>query len=324
MISMPKLGKWARHPELLRDRSRNGVARAADLEAAGIDSKSIYRRSLPGGPWTRLLPGIILLHNNDPTPDQLVTAALLYAGANAMLTGAGSCLRHGLRAAQIPSGQGLHLLIPHERKIRSSGFVTIERTLRLPNQVTREGFPLAPLIRSTTDTVRRLYDSDQCTQVLIEAIQRGRCSPAALLRELNQGTQRGTAIPRRLLHEWTAIRSMAEAQAKELSLRLPNPPSHWNVDLYDHRGRYIGCPDAWWDDIGLAWEIDSFEFHFSRADYARTVRRNSRYAGTGILVVQTLPSQLSADPAGVLAEVDAAYRAALRSPRPEVRLDLAA
>ncbi|NBH08036.1 hypothetical protein GTY80_32970 [Amycolatopsis sp. SID8362] len=303
----------------LRERSHNGVARAADLESAGIDSKTIYRRCLPGGPWRRLLPGIILLHNNEPTADQPATAALLYAGAGAQITGTEACRRHGLRAAELPTAD-LHLLIPHQRKVRSTGFVTIERTLRLPAPVVRNGFPLAPLIRSTTDAVRRLQDLEQSTRLLIEAIQRGRCAPAALLWELNAGTQRGTAVARRLLTDWTDVRSMAEVRAKALSDRLAVPPSHWNVNLYDATGQYIACPDAWWDDVGLAWEIDSFEFHFARTAYARTLERNTRYAAAGISVVQSLPADLTRDPTGVMAMLDKAYRTAQASPRPSVHL----
>jgi hypothetical protein len=317
---MPKRGCWELHPELLRERSRDDVIRVADLEALGIDSKTAYRKCLPGGRWRRLLPGIVQLHNHDPTTNQRATAALLYAGAGAQITGVESCRRQGMRPSHLPATPELHLLIPHRRKVRSTGFVTVERTLRMPVPVVRGDFPLAPLIRATTDTVRRLDDPEKCMQVLIESIQRGRCAPAVLLRELNTGTQRGTAIARRLLTEWTNVRSMAEARAKDVSDLLPVRPSHWNVDLHDATGRYVACPDGWWDDVGLAWEIDSFEFHFARADYARTLDRNARYAAAGILVVQSLPSDLTRAPEAVLTNLRDAYRAAQARPRPEVHL----
>jgi hypothetical protein len=265
-----------------------------------------------------LLPGIILLHNNDPSRDQLAVAALLYTGAGSVLTGVEACLRHGLRSRELPPDDGLHVLIPHERKIRSVEFLTVERTVRLPNAVVRETFPLAPLVRATTDAVRRIRSVDPVGKLLVEAIQRGRCSPKALARELDHGTQRGTALPRRLLTEWVNIRSVAEARAKMLSRRLAVQPSHWNTALHGPDGDYVGCPDAWWDEVGLAWEIDSYDFHFYRADYARTLERNTRYAAAGITVVQTLPTRLEKDPAGVLAELEAAYATAVTRPRPPV------
>lgn len=324
LILMTKRGRWAQHPELLLERSRNGVVRASDLESLEMSSRTIYTRCLPGGPWQRLLPGIILLHNNEPTTEQLVTAALLHGGAEAVLTGTEACLRHGLRPTAMPKDMGQHLLIPHQRKIRSTGFVTMERTVRLPSPIVRHGVPLAPLVRATTDTVRRLKRTEPVEALLIEAIQNGDCSPKTLLRELDHGTQRGTAIPRRLLTDWTDIRSMAESRARMLSQRLLTPPTHWNAAIYDSEGRYIGRPDALWDDVGLVWEIDSFEFHFRKSDYARTIDRNARYTAAGLIVVQTLPARLRDDPDGVLANLDAAHRLAEARPRPDIHFAQAA
>ncbi|UMP02002.1 hypothetical protein [Amycolatopsis sp. EV170708-02-1] len=321
---MTKRGRWAQHPELLSERSRNGVVRASDLESLEMSSRTIYTRCLPGGPWRRLLPGIVLLHNNEPTSEQLVTAGLLHGGEDAVLTGTEACLRHGLRQAAMPPDTGLHLLIPHDRKIRSTGFVTMERTIRLPAPVTRNGVPLAPLIRAATDTVRRLGNAEQVEAILIEAVQKGGCHPKALLRELDHGSLRGTAVPRRLLTGWVDLRSMAESRAKALAQRLPVPPSHWNTAIHDREGRYIGRPDAMWQDVGLVWEIDSFEFHFRKADYARTVDRNTRYAAAGLVVVQTLPSRLRDDPDGVLSDLSAAHRVASARPRPDFHLSPAA
>ncbi|WP_199785772.1 MULTISPECIES: hypothetical protein [Actinomycetes] len=291
------------------------------LESLDMNSKVIYRRCLPGGPWRRLLPGIILLHNNDPTPDQLVHAALLYAGTAAVVTGEEACRRYGLRlAVSAASEQRIHVLIPHHLKRTSSDFVIIERTKRLPRPWLRAGVPLAPLVRATTDFVRRNRTANIIGQALIEAVQRGGCTPQALAEELDRGTKRGTALPRRLLAEWANARSVAEAEAQKLTRTLPHPPTHQNEALYDSAGSYAGRPDFWWDDVGLAWEIDSLDFHFRSADYAQTLRRNTRYASLGVAVVQTLPSRLRTEPNAVLDELRAAYAAARTRPRPPVSL----
>ncbi|MFI9456094.1 hypothetical protein [Amycolatopsis sp. NPDC052450] len=317
---MNKRGRWAEHPELLQQRSRHGVIKATTLESLDMSSKVIYRRCLPGGPWQRLLPGIILLHPAPPTVGERVIGALLHAGPRALVTGAEACRRHGLRPRELPPDDDVHVLIPHEHKVRSAEFVTVERTHRLPEPRIREGVPLAPLVRATTDTCRRLRAVEPVGRLLVEAIQRGHCSPDALAHELNTGSKRGTAIPRRILGEWKDLYSVAEARAKILSRSLTVQPSHWNPEICDSRGGYIGRPDAWWDDVALAWEIDSFDFHFYREDYRRTVVRNTRYATAGITVVQTLPSRLLTDPAGVLAELEAARLAASARPRPLVNL----
>ena len=317
---MPRRGRWAEHPTLLRERSREGVIKALTLESLGLSSKVIYRRCLPDGPWQRLLPGIIVLHNSEPSSRERLLAALLYAGPNAMITGAAACRQYGLRVPAALSVDDVHLLLAQRHKVLSSEYVTIERTWRLPEPHVRDDLPLAPLRRAVTDAVRRLHTEEPVGELLVEAIQRGRCSPKAIGGELDRGTKRGTALPRRLLAEWLDLRSVAEARAKELSKRLPVPPSHWNPTIHTPGGVYVGCPDGWWDDVALAWEIDSVDFHFSKDSYARTLRRNTRYAAAGITVVPTLPSRLRDDPCGVLCGLEAAYRAASARPRPPVVL----
>lgn len=317
---MPRRARWAEHPELLRERSHEGVIRALTLESLELSSKVIYRKCLPGGPWQRLLPGIILLHNATPSRRELLLAALLYAGPNAMLTGATACRQYGLRMPAAFSADDVHVLIPQQHKILSSEYVTVERTWRLPNPLVREAIPLAPPVRAVTDAARRIRTEEPINQLLVEAVQNGRCTPEALNFELDNGTKRGTALPRRLLMEWVDLRSVAEIQAKRLSERLSVPPSHWNFEIRDAAGAYVGRPDGWWDDVALAWEIDSFDFHFSRDGYARTLRRNSRYAGAGVTVVPTLPSRLRDDPDGILRELESAYRMASTRPRPPVFL----
>ena len=98
------------------------------------------------------------------------------------------------------------------------------------------------------------------------------------------------------------------------------PPTHWNPAIHDEHGRYVGRPDGWWEDVALAWEIDSLEYHFYRSGYDNTMKRNNRYAAAGITLVQTSPSRLKTAPDEVLAELEAAYRRALARPRPVTSL----
>ncbi|RBM18039.1 hypothetical protein DI005_20405 [Prauserella sp. PE36] len=308
---------------MLAERSRLGVVRAAVLQEAELQRSTVYRRCLPGGPWQRLLPGIILMQSSAPTDEQLAVAALLYGGPDSLLTGVEACWRHGLRVGDLRDRR-LHLLVPHKHKLLSSGFVIVERTHRMPLPVFRAGLPLAPTRRAALDAARLLRAEEPAAKLLIEAMQRGSCTVDELSEELEQGGQRGSAIPRRLLKEIAQLRSVAELHARHLVRKLSVGPTHWNASLYGPAGQYVGCPDAWWDDVGLAWEIDSVDFHFSRFDYARTLQRNTKYAAAGVTVVQTLPSRLLHEPGGVLAELEAAYRAAAARPRPPVRVEAVA
>lgn len=294
------------------------VVRVADLERLGLQRSTIARRCGPGGPWQRLMPGVVLLRTGPPTRDDRRRAAILHAGAGAVLTGADAMALHGLRRMPAPSGP-VHLLVPHSRRCGASGRVLAERTHRLPVPVPGR-WPLAPPERALLDYARRSTCRSEVRAAVAEVVQRGLAAPAALVAELRAGSGRGTALPRAVLEEIGAgVRSAAEADARELLERSALPPPRWNHRVVDAGGRLLAVPDAWWEEVAMAWEIDSVEYHLSPADYARTVERRSALAAQGVVVVQTLPSAIRARGPAVLAELGSAYAAAARRPRPSVR-----
>lgn len=293
------------------------MIRASTIEELGISQTTAYRQCQPGGRWRRLLPGIMLLARSQPNERQRLEAALMLARDNAVVTGLQAARLYHLQGG--PDPEFVHLLVPHGHQVQSSGFAVMERTRFLPPVVYRGGIPLAPPTRAVLDGLRRIRDLDPVRALLIEAIQRGLTNAVDLRRELDTGTKRGTALPRRVLNEIDlGVRSVAEADTVEIWHRAGLPTPHRNVVIVDSNGTYLGRPDTWCDEVGLAWEIDSNEFHYSKDAYARTLARNSRYAAAGISVVQTLPTRLRTEPEVVAAELRAAYAAAQQRPRPNV------
>lgn len=296
----------------------NDVIRVLTLEKLGVPSTTAYRRCQPGGEWRRLLPGVLALHNGPVSRLQQVTAALVYAGENALITGAEAGRRYGLRGIAEAEG-AVHVLVPAARKVHSAGFVVVERTERLPAPVLRSGIPLAPLPRCVLDICRRMSAMDPCRELLSEVLQRRMTSHRSLSDELAAGSRRGTAIPRKVLAELAnSAHSVAELHAQRLWQRAGLPPAAWNGRLYRSDGGYIATPDAWRDDVGFAWEIDSVAHHSDHSGFAATLARNARYAAAGVVVLQTLPSRIRTEPASVIRELRAAYRAAQSRPRPAV------
>jgi hypothetical protein len=114
------------------------------------------------------------------------------------------------------------------------------------------------------------------------------------------------------------VHSPAEGWAYRLVQQSDLPPMQWNVRLLDPMGKLLGIPDGWMDDVALAWQIDSLEYHLSPADYELTVRRHTAMTAAGIVVVHTLPSRLRTEPREVLAELRNSYHQAMRRPRPAV------
>lgn len=300
----------------LRDLFPDAVAARRNLLALGISPSTISKRCRPGGPWRRVLPGIVLLGTGEPTPRQQMRAGLVYAGVPAVLSGCTALHRHGLR--RLPDDDAVRLLVPIDRQVSSHGFVKIRRTRRLPEPVWRSGLPLAPVPRALIDAAAALGELDPVRAMFADAVQRRICSPDDLAAELVQQHRPHTACARAVLTEITAgIRSAAEAWARLLLIRSGLPEPRWNVAVRRLDGSLIGVADAWWD-VGLVWEIDSREWHLSPTEHDRDTRRQSGFAAEGIPVVHTRPSRLRAEGPSVLNELIRAHANATLSPRPTV------
>ncbi|GAB2686293.1 hypothetical protein GCM10027271_56150 [Saccharopolyspora gloriosae] len=295
----------------------HGVLTARALDELGVPRQTVYHRASIGGPWKRLLPGVIMLSSGTPTLEQRHDAALRYAGTGAMITGLAACRLHGM--TRLPETDEVHMLIPEARKRASKGFAEIERTTRLPSPVTRDGFRVAPLVRALLDAARRLPSLDQVRALLAEAVQRDLVTPEALAAEAKAGSRRGVARCRVVLEEMGAnVHSPAESWAYRLAQSSDLPAMQWNVRLLGPDGTLLGIPDGWIDEVGLAWQIDSMEYHLRPTGYENTVFRHTLMTAAGVVVVHTLPKRLRSDPSAVLDELRRSYRAAQQRPRPRV------
>jgi hypothetical protein len=312
--------------EVARSNFPLGVATARQLVAIGFSERTVYKRCQPGGPWRRLLPGVIGLFSGIPTRDQYVLAALLLGGPDAMVTGLEACRRHGIRRGPLPSPEHregpaeVHVLVPMPRQVRSVGFVHVERTNRLPAAIIRGGIPLAPVARACIDATRRLSRPGEVTELLADAVQRGLCTVAALVQELGETTRRGTAIPRSVLGDVAeGIRSAAERQAKAVWKRTGLPEAWWNVAVHDEEGRFLGIADCWVDEVAMVWETESTEWHLSPADHDATVERAAAFTAAGAIYTATKPRKLRTDPQAVVAILRATYERARARPRPALK-----
>ena len=214
----------------------------------------------------------------------------------------------------------MHLLVPHERQVRNTPLMRVERTSRLPRPITRAGVPLAPPARAVVDAARRLRSGHEVTELIADAVQRRLCTIAQLSAELEAASRRGTATPRRVLRDVGAgVRSAAERDAKALWRRSGLPEPWWNALVFDASGSLLGIADGWWDDVALAWEINSVEWHLLPEDYAREQEKLARFTAAGVGVLPTLPSRMRSRAPDVMDELRRAYEAAAARPRPDVR-----
>ncbi|MGZ3142044.1 hypothetical protein ACVDFE_08605 [Lentzea chajnantorensis] len=306
---------------LLADAFEDGVAVRRHLLALGFSSNTLAKKCRPGGGWTRLFLGVYLLTGGTPSRRQLVRGALLRAGPLTFLTGVEAARRHGVR--RLPADPRVHVLVPHGRRVTSQGAMLVERTNRPWDGVIIDGFPVVTLARALIDAARKESGLDVVRAFIADAVQRRLCSPEAIAEELKDQRLGGTWLPRRVLAEVSdGVRSAAEAWSRSLVHRSSLPPPQWNVLIRSVSGEQLAVVDGWWDEVGLAWQIDSLEFHLAPDDYARTMAQHSALLANGVMTVHTVPSRLKKDPAAVINELRGAYQAAAQRPRPRVSATL--
>ena len=288
------------------------VARSQALEC-GMTRGTIEYRLRPDGPWRQILPGVYLTVTGSVSQEQRETAALLYAGPRSVITGAVAVRRHNLRCAGLNI---LDVLVPADTHRKSTGFVQIQRTTRMPETLYTTG-PLrfTSPARAVADAARGMTRFSDVQALVCEAVQRGRCTLEELVQELDQGPSAGRRWYRMALAEVSeGIRSAAEAQLKNLIDRSDLERPVYNADLYTLDGIFLGRPDAWFESAGVAGEVDSREYHMGAKDYEETTRRHNRMEAAGIHVLHWLPSTIRAEPHRVLADLRSAIAAGRKRP----------
>ncbi len=150
-------------------------------------------------------------------------------------------------------------------------------------------------------------------------VQLGRCTVSQLAEELRNGPIKSSAMFRSVLAEVAdGIRSTAEGDLRDVirTARLPIPlfnPSLYAGDVF------LGKPDAWWPDAGVAAEADSRAWHLSPADWDRTRRRHDLMAAAGIILLHFSPREFRREPAMVAQRLRDALECGLNRPPLPVR-----
>jgi len=264
---------------------RHGVATVTELLHLGLSTALLHLRCRRGGPWQRLLPGILLLSGSPPTRTQRVQAALRFAGPSALLTGLDALHLHGIQT--VPAAGPVHVLIPHRRQLDAPPELRVTRTRGMPNPVLRNSFLTVPPARAVLDAARHLPPAAQ-RAVVAETIRAG-TDPADL-------HPRGSSTLR------AALTAALPTAPTEVVAKSGLPAPRWHIPLHTSEGRPLGTADAWWNNLGLAWQF-------------RTTTPPRSLAAAGVLVVHTTSHQT---PEAIAAQLRRAAAHATTRPRPEV------
>ena len=296
------------------------VIRRRELLALGVPESTIARRTAPGGPWVVVIMGVVALVRGTLTTEQRTRAGLLFAGDDAVLTGPTACRLYGL--ANATDDGMVHVLVGHERRRSSRSFVRIERTRHLPEPRTRDGFPVVSVARAVVDAARAITRLDGVRALVAEAVQTRRATPQQLWEEYVQGTRRGTALLHTVLEEIDeGMRSAVEGWALEVARELHAegfPEIRFNVRVRTLDGEHLVTADGWVEEVAMAWEIQSFQFHLSPEHMERSMAHVARLLDHHVIVAETLPKHLKTRRDEVKAELWRRYRLAASRPRPPV------
>jgi very-short-patch-repair endonuclease len=296
-------------------RAQDNVISRQQAQACGLTRSALAHRARPGGPWQRMFPGVYVAHTGVPSAEQKDMAALLYAGPESVLTGMAA-----LRGLGVITSEPRHfdILVPVSRRPRNSAVITIHRTTRMPGQFIDGRRSYALVYRALADAARSLNDLSEVRALVAGAVQRRDCMPEMLLDELRLGETRGSARLRQVLAEVAdGVRSVAEAEYRDLIKRARLPMPMFNARLTRPDGSFLAVADAWWADAGVAVEIDSREWHLRPADWERTMKRHAEMISQGILVLHFSPRQIRSDPATVTTKIaDALAAGRARPPLP--------
>ncbi|MFD9726179.1 hypothetical protein [Streptomyces sp. NPDC059072] len=311
----------SQHPKVAR--RQLGMATRQQLVEAGVPDGTITSRTRPGGPWQRLLPRVYLLQTGPPDPRQRALSAILYAaepasdpltGDTAALTGGAALALLGIREAPYDPAD---VLIRAPRRLTATAGVRPLATTRWPGTITVSGVPSTRPVRAASDFASRADHPDRIRSVLAHVVQAGWCHPRDLHAELRAARLLTRPAVRAAAAELLAgVRSFAEAQARDVLTGTDLPTPLWNARLHTPDGTFLATPDAYWPDEGVALEVDSAEYHYTRDSWHATLRRRLRLEAHGILVVSATPSMIRDTPTEVLAALRAFLALAAARPTP--------
>ncbi|MGW4806574.1 type IV toxin-antitoxin system AbiEi family antitoxin domain-containing protein [Kitasatospora sp. NPDC004272] len=313
-------------------RHQQNVVTASQLRARGVPARMVSEHCRSGGPWQRLLPRVYLLQEGEPTPEQRMWAALLYAAQNgpagdgaregAVITGAAALALYGfVSVPRLPAVLGVEVLVPRQRRLRDAGQVRIRRTERELEARSVHGLAVAPVARAVADAIREwdeqgAFGSGRTGPGLLRALLRealtgrgGGCAASELLAELAEADLLELPRVRAAVDELLAARREAAfAELLELAAESGLPLPLTGPELRMRGGTYVAVPDLYWPEAAVAVEVDSELRCVSEGESAWVRGGQHRMEYLGVRVLYVGSSRLAAEREAVGGELTEAYR----------------
>jgi very-short-patch-repair endonuclease len=263
-------------------------ALAAGLTPAAVDHRVRRRR------WRPLHPSVYLVAGHRYDDEVKLRAALLWAGAGAVLSGGGAAWWHGV-ADRLPAAVGV--TVPRHRHPRGRPGVALRRRDVHPEDlVVHRGLPSTALPLTVLEAAvelgtggSALLDRALQRQVRFTAVYRSHCrnlgatGSAAAGRMLVAAADRSASVAERRL-----VRMLRDAGCRGWVCALP--ASGYLVD--------VAFPAA---RVGI--EVDGWAWHMDAARALADKRRQNALVRAGWTVLRYTWHDLVDRPHGVLAEI---------------------
>lgn len=281
-----------------------GQARENGIGRHAID------RALQTGRWQQIHRGVYATFSGELQRRHIIRAGLLYAGEDAVVTGAAACSAYGLR--YVPTTQ-IVILVPAAVRREPMRGVEFRRTRVLPVPRSVHSIPCAPPERAVLDACRGDTSLDAIRAILCEVVRRGLTTPDRLMDVARRVRRNGPLVRRALEDVDVGCRSNPECEVRDLirtSVIIPEPQWNQPISVGNTEGHEVAgllIPKAHWKQARLAMEIDSAERHHFDDGPEATERRRSRYAALGWRVTPVSPRRVRDDSIAVLRELEAAY-----------------
>jgi len=305
---MPRRLVLAPHLSRLRETQDNLLTATQAYDCGytrGSIAHAVERRH-----WQRLLPGVLLLHDQPPSRRQLVNAAALWAGADASIDAESACVWHGIPVPNLDPAI-VHVVAPYGSGARSRDFVLVRRSEVI---VPGGRGAIASYVDAATAAVvaaRRMPNDRAAVGLLARPLQTGLVTLDDLVAAHVHAPPRGSRLVGRALDQLAlGVRSGGESAAHRLlrSSRLL-PEVMWNRWLRLPDGGGLVCADGLIVEAGMVLELNSRRYHAWAMAFEDTEARQLRLVAADLVVAPLTPRRVRLEGPAVLREVEQAYLA---------------
>lgn len=302
-----------------------GMATVSQLLVAGWTRSAV--RHARASAWQEPMPRVVVPHQGPVGADRRLVAAGLWAGRKAVLSGGVALERLGL---QVASTWDTTFLVPESTRARQHRDVRTIRTSRPPVVGGKLGVvQIAGAVRALADAaVHESHAGQELQHLTVSLLQRGLGTGEELEKELWLRPRDKVAPVREGLG---IFRGGAWSRPEGVLREIVDgdggfPPLLTNCGLVRVRDDvYLGTPDGYLPEAGVAIQVHSRTFHQGiddqgRQRWARTVEKDAPMIAAGVRVIGVTPWTLYSRPRRFLQDLREVVRVGLAGPPPAVRV----